>query len=147
MCSERPITICPIVKSWTHAWSHRSGISVRSRGNKDQSGLLYKLHYRETWPPSSAGHAQSINFEQLAAISWHWLRLACSGWPAGFESTGDCLWSSKVWGVMALLRTHIFRNFWLNLSFKPWRLLCLYPLQNNSENRVRHSQGPRGICP
>ena len=22
----------------------------------------------------------------LAAISWHWLRLACSGWPAGFHS-------------------------------------------------------------
>ena len=31
---------------------------------------------------------------QLAAISGHWLRLACSGWPAGFEST--CVWSSKV---------------------------------------------------
>ena len=30
----------------------------------------------------------------LAAISWHWLRLACLGWPAGFEST--CVWSSKL---------------------------------------------------
>ena len=29
----------------------------------------------------------------LVAISWHWLWLACSGWPAGFEST--CVWSSK----------------------------------------------------
>ena len=31
---------------------------------------------------------------QFWAISWHWLRLACSGWPAGFEST--CVWSSKM---------------------------------------------------
>ena len=31
---------------------------------------------------------------QLWAISWHWLSLTCSGWPAGFKST--CVWSSKV---------------------------------------------------
>ena len=29
----------------------------------------------------------------LATISWHWLRLACSGWPAGFHSMR---WSSKL---------------------------------------------------
>ena len=28
----------------------------------------------------------------LATINWHWLRLACSGWPAGFHSM---CWSSK----------------------------------------------------
>ena len=39
---------CAIVKSWNHARSHRSAISARSRGNKDQSGLSYRLHYRET---------------------------------------------------------------------------------------------------
>ena len=33
-------------------------------------------------------------FGLLVAISWHWLRLACSGWLAGFEST--CVWSSKL---------------------------------------------------
>ena len=47
----------------------------------------------------------------LAAISWHWIRLACSGWPAGFEST--CVWSSKVKDRLHLKRwslsfTHIF---------------------------------------
>ena len=40
------------------------------------------------------GVAQSINLGLLAAISWHWLRLACLGWPAGFEST--CVWSSTI---------------------------------------------------
>ena len=67
---------------------------MRSRGNKDQSGLSHRLHYWETLSPPPAGGAQSTNFGLLAAISWHWLRLACSGWPAGFEST--CVWSSKV---------------------------------------------------
>ena len=33
-----------------------TGSSARSRGNKDQSGLLYRLHYREYWSPPSAGH-------------------------------------------------------------------------------------------
>ena len=93
ICSERPITIRPIVRSWTHARSTRFGISVRSRGNKDQSGLSYWLHYRETLSPPSAGDAQSTNFGLLAAICWHWLRLACSGWLAGFESS---VWSSTI---------------------------------------------------
>ena len=48
ICSEREITICTIVKRWTHARSHRSAISARSHGNKNQSGLSYRLHYRET---------------------------------------------------------------------------------------------------
>ena len=48
ICSDRPITVCAIVKSCSHARSHRSGISARSCGNKDQSGLSYRLHYRET---------------------------------------------------------------------------------------------------
>ena len=30
------------------------------------------------------GVPRSPIFGLLAAISWHWLRLACSGWPAGF---------------------------------------------------------------
>ena len=93
ICSERPITICPIVTCWTHARRTRQGISARSRGNKDQSGLSHRLHYRETLSPPPAGGAQSTNFGLLAAMSRHWLRPACSGWPAGFEST--CLWSSK----------------------------------------------------
>ena len=69
-------------------------ISVRTSGNKDQSGLSHRLHYRETFSPPPAGGAQRTNSGLLAAISWHWLRLACSGWPAGFEST--CVWSSKL---------------------------------------------------
>ena len=35
----------------------------------------------------------SPNLGYMGAISWHWLRPACSGWPAGFESTS--VWSSK----------------------------------------------------
>ena len=33
-----------------------TGSTVRSRGNKDQSGLLYQLHNRCTGSPPSAGH-------------------------------------------------------------------------------------------
>ena len=94
ICSGRPITICPIVRWWTHARCTSFGISTRSRGNKDQSGLSHWLHYRETLSPPSAGDAQSTNVGLLAANSWHWLRLACSGWLTGFEST--CVWSSEV---------------------------------------------------
>ena len=32
-----------------------TGSSTRSRGKKDQSGLSYRLHYRETWSPPSTG--------------------------------------------------------------------------------------------
>ena len=53
-------------------------ISVRSQGNKDQSGFSYHLYYRETCLPASSEHVQSAA---------NWLRLACSGWPAGFMST------------------------------------------------------------
>ena len=49
------------VKGWTHAKGHWSGISVRSH-EKDQSGILYHLHYRETWLPASIKHAQSTIF-------------------------------------------------------------------------------------
>ena len=62
--------ICAIVKSWTHARSHRFGISVMSRGNKDESGLSYRVHYRETWSPPTAGHAQSTNFGILVDTDW-----------------------------------------------------------------------------
>ena len=65
-----------------------------ARGNKDQPGLSHRLHYRETLSPPPAGGAQSTNF---GIISWHWMRLACSGWPAGFKST--CIWSSKPIGT------------------------------------------------
>ena len=92
--SERQITICPVVTCWTHARSTRWGITARTHGNKDQSGLSHRLHYRETLSPPPAGGAQGINFGRLAAISWHWLRLVCLDWPAGFEST--CVWPSKV---------------------------------------------------
>ena len=66
ICSERPIIICTMVKSWTHAKRYRSGISARSRGHKDQSWLSYRLHYRETLSPQSARHAQSTNLGLLA---------------------------------------------------------------------------------
>ena len=67
-----------IVKSWTHTRSHRYGSSVRSRGNKDQSGLSYRLHYRDTLSPPSAGHAQNPKFGllvdtgggQLVQVDW-----------------------------------------------------------------------------
>ena len=45
ICSERPITICAIVKGWT---CQGHVISMRSRGKKDKSGLSYRLHYRKT---------------------------------------------------------------------------------------------------
>ena len=53
----------------THARSHRSAISARSRGNKDHLGLSYRLHYGETLSPPSAGPAQNTNYGLLAAIS------------------------------------------------------------------------------
>ena len=65
ICSERPKAIYAAVKSWIHARSHISCISLRSRGNKDQSGLSYPLHYRETLSSPSAGLAQSTNFGLL----------------------------------------------------------------------------------
>ena len=61
------VAICAVVKSWTHAWSHRSGISARSRGNRDQPGLSYRLHYRETWSSPSAGDAQSIQYWAISS--------------------------------------------------------------------------------
>ena len=54
--SERPITICAIVKGWTHARGHWYGISVRSRGNKNQSGLSHRLHYRVTCVETCSEH-------------------------------------------------------------------------------------------
>ena len=101
ICSERPITVCPLVTCWTHARCTRYGITARSRGNKDQSGVLHRLHYWETLSPPPAGGGKSINSGLLAAISRHWLRLACSGWPAGFEST--CVWSSKMWWIVRVV--------------------------------------------
>ena len=44
-------------------------IIARSLGNKDQSGLSHRLHYRETLSPPPAGGAQSTNSGLLAAIS------------------------------------------------------------------------------
>ena len=58
-------TLKIVWKSWTHARSNISGISARSRGNKDQSGLSYRLHYRDTLSPPSAGQAQSNTFTLL----------------------------------------------------------------------------------
>ena len=58
------------MKGWTHAMGHWTGISVRSRQNKDQSGLLYHLHYRDTWSPASTEHAQSTNFGLLVDTGW-----------------------------------------------------------------------------
>ena len=46
-----------------------SGISVRSRGNKGQSGLSYYLHYRETCAPASSEHVQSTTFALLIEAS------------------------------------------------------------------------------
>ena len=40
----------------------RSGRNVGSRGNKDQSGLLYHLQYRETCAPVSSEYAQRTTF-------------------------------------------------------------------------------------
>ena len=37
-------------------------ISVKSQWNKDQSGLSYHLHYRETCAPASSEHSQSMTF-------------------------------------------------------------------------------------
>ena len=53
----------------------------------------------------------------LAAISWHWLRLACSSWPAGFESTFLVIWgvtdNYKVWrGCMSLYFSPL--QFWFS---------------------------------
>ena len=53
ICSEIPITICTIVKT---SQGLKSGLGVISLGDKDQWGLLYHLHYRETCPPKCAAH-------------------------------------------------------------------------------------------
>ena len=63
------LLICPIVKGWTYARSTRYVIRARSRGSKDQSGLSYRFHYRETLSPPPAGDAKSTNFGLLAATS------------------------------------------------------------------------------
>ena len=44
-----------------------TGSSARSRGNKDQSGLSHRLHYRETLSPPPAGGAQSTNFWPISS--------------------------------------------------------------------------------
>ena len=51
-------------------------ISVRSRGNKDQSGLSYHLHYRETCAPPLSEHVQSTTFGLLLEASLYRL----TGW-------------------------------------------------------------------
>ena len=38
------------------------------QGNKDQSGLTYHLHYRETCAPASSEHAQTLTFGLLVAV-------------------------------------------------------------------------------
>ena len=59
------------ITCWTHAWRTRQGIRARSRWNKDQSGRLHRLHYRETFKlsPPQAGGAQITNSGLRAAIS------------------------------------------------------------------------------
>ena len=64
-------------------------ISVRSRGNMDQSGLSYHLHYIEACAPASVGHAQSTTVGILVEASLFWLT------PAGFLST--CFYLSKIY--------------------------------------------------
>ena len=44
-------------------------ISARARGNKDESGLSYHLHYRETCAPASSELAQSTTFGLLVEAS------------------------------------------------------------------------------
>ena len=51
-------------------------ISVRSCGNKDQSGLSYHLHYREPCALVSSEHAQSTIFGLLVEASLYRL----TGW-------------------------------------------------------------------
>ena len=71
-------------------------------------------HKREvTWEQGPIRALVSITFQRnlISSISWasrahqfwaissHWLRLACSGWAAGFEST--CVWSSKMQFILS----------------------------------------------
>ena len=88
ICSERPITIYALWRRAGHDRGFWSGISVKSGGNKDQSGLSYHLHYRETCLPVPSEHAQSTTFGLLVEA------IASSGWPASFISTSFYL--SKV---------------------------------------------------
>ena len=62
-----------IVKAWLYQ-SLESGISVMSLGDKDQRGLSYRLHYRETCTPTSAEHdfwvipsSQPVQVDQLVS--------------------------------------------------------------------------------
>ena len=64
ICSERLITICAVVKAG-HARDLWSGISVRSRGDKDQSGLSYHLHNIDTCAPACTEY-------DFWAICWGW---------------------------------------------------------------------------
>ena len=68
--SERPITICAIVKNWTNAKSHWSGISARSQG------------------PITALVSITLQRNLIASISW-----ACTEHP--FWAIIVCL--TQVW--------------------------------------------------
>ena len=84
--------------SWTHARSHWSNISVVTREQGPIRALISFAYKRNL--------ITSINWEcaehKFWATSWHWLRLACWGWPVGFIST--CVRSSKL-----SLRTRLLR--------------------------------------
>ena len=48
---------------------HDRGFSSGSQVNRDQSGLSYHLHYRETYAPASPEHVQSPTFGLLVESS------------------------------------------------------------------------------
>ena len=74
--SERPITICAIVKGWTQQGFLIWHIRVRSKGT-----LRPIIYITE-----KSVHQHHLSMHR-ARLLGRWFKLACSGWPAGFIST------------------------------------------------------------
>ena len=95
-----------------------------------QSGLMHASYITEKpYLHHQLGVAQGIHLGPLAAISWHWLRLACLGWPAGFGST--CVWSSKIihqFIVSDCRDCHIICHYFLSLLERAIILVVNYSI-------------------
>ena len=102
ICSEIPINMrygeeragpLPGVTDLASAWGHiatKTNLGSRNNHITEKTGIHWACAEHQFW-----------------AISWHWLRLARSVWPAGFKST--CFWSSKVTTLL-----QIFSKFMLS---------------------------------
>ena len=110
ICSERPITICIIVKTWLCPGSRIWSKCVVSRRQRPW-GLPYYLHNKRNL-------CTNMPRTQLLGYS---PQPACSGWLAGFIST--CFYSSKIkfpstgclWNLINF--EHVFISTYTCISF------------------------------